>query len=294
MHDIWNPWHGCKKISEGCQNCYMYFLDRIRGETSGSVIYKTKGNFDYPLKKDKNGNYKIKSGERIRICMTSDFFLEEADEWRKEVWNIIKIRSDVEFFILTKRANRILDNLPSDWGDGYDNVMLNVTAENQKRVDERIPLLLDLPAKHKGIMVAPFIGEVHLEKYLQSGKIEQVICGGENYDGSRPCDFEWVKMLSNECRKYNIRFCFIETGTNFIKDGKRYWIPKKSLQSKMAYKSGVNFEGKTIEFNFYDAYGTPIPKEFLYVPTYRENCKMCGSKLICNGCSNCGKCESEK
>ena len=30
MHDIWNPWHGCKKCSEGCENCYMYFLDEQR------------------------------------------------------------------------------------------------------------------------------------------------------------------------------------------------------------------------------------------------------------------------
>lgn len=30
MHDIWNPWHGCVKCSEGCQNCYMFFLDRMR------------------------------------------------------------------------------------------------------------------------------------------------------------------------------------------------------------------------------------------------------------------------
>ena len=24
---IWNPWHGCHKVSEGCAHCYMYFLD---------------------------------------------------------------------------------------------------------------------------------------------------------------------------------------------------------------------------------------------------------------------------
>ena len=34
MHDIWNPWHGCKKCSEGCEKCYMYFLDAQRGKTA--------------------------------------------------------------------------------------------------------------------------------------------------------------------------------------------------------------------------------------------------------------------
>lgn len=26
MHDIWNPWHGCVRVSSGCANCYMYSL----------------------------------------------------------------------------------------------------------------------------------------------------------------------------------------------------------------------------------------------------------------------------
>ena len=42
-------------------------------------------------------------------------------------------------------------------------------------------------------MCAPFIGPISIEKYLQSGQIERVVCGGENYDGSRPCNFDWVK-----------------------------------------------------------------------------------------------------
>lgn len=78
MHDIWNPWHGCVKCSEGCHNCYMYFLDRVR-DRNGADIYKTKAGFIYPLQKLRDGSYKVKSGEMIRVCMTSDFFLEEAD-----------------------------------------------------------------------------------------------------------------------------------------------------------------------------------------------------------------------
>ncbi len=76
MHDIWNPWHGCKKCSEGCENCYMYFLDRMRNQ-DGSKIYRTKNGLRYPLQKNWQGQYKIQSGEMIRVCMTSDFF------WKK-------------------------------------------------------------------------------------------------------------------------------------------------------------------------------------------------------------------
>ncbi len=197
MHDIWNPWHGCSKKSAGCQNCYMYFLDKQRGK-DGAHIYKVKNNFDYPLQKDQNGNYKIKSGEHIRVCMTSDFFLPEADKWRAEAWKIMSERPDVVFFLLTKRPERVLECLPKNWNEGWNNIFFNVTCENQQMADERIPILEKLPFKHKGIMVAPFIGQVSIAKYLQRGFIEQVIAGGENYDGSRLLKYEWVKNLYDE------------------------------------------------------------------------------------------------
>lgn len=127
--------------------------------------------------------------------MTSNFFLEEADEWRSEVWDMIKTRSDVNFWLLTKRAERIKQCLPDDWGEGWENVSLNITAENQRRADERLPLLLNIPAKHKGIMLAPFIGEISIEKYLASGQLESVLADGENYEGTRSLHYEWVKKF---------------------------------------------------------------------------------------------------
>lgn len=290
MHDIWSPWHGCVKCSEGCQNCYMYFLDRAHGKDGGD-IYQAKTGFNYPLQRRRGGGYKIKSGETIRVCMTSDFFLEEADKWREDAWDIIKTRSDVVFFLLTKRPELVRDRLPYDWGDGWENVFFNVTCENQSRADERIPLLLSLPFKHKGIMCAPFIGEINIEKYLSSGEIEQVVCGGENYGGARPCRFEWVESLRGQCERHNINFCFIETGTNFIKDGKRYFIPNKRVQSEMAFKSKTSFAGRPIEFKLKDGFGLDIPKELLYVPRFGQNCETCGSRPICNGCSDCGRCQ---
>ena len=140
-------------------------------------------------------------------------------------------------------------------------------------------------------MCAPFIGAVSIEKYLNDGQIDQVICGGENYDGSRPCSFDWVKNLRAECVAHNVTFCFIETGTVFIKDGKRYYLPQKHIQSEMAYKSGMNYAGKPMEWKLTDRFGSEIPREDLYVPHYRENCEHCGSRLICNGCSDCGRCK---
>ncbi|MBQ1476926.1 MAG: DUF5131 family protein [Erysipelotrichaceae bacterium] len=289
MHDIWNPWHGCHKCSEGCENCYMFFLDAQRGK-DGSDIYRTKAGFRYPLSKDRQGYYKIKSGEMIRVCMTSDFFLEEADQWREEAWDIMRQRPDVKFFLLTKRPERVKDHLPKDWGDGWENIFFNVTAENQKRADERIPILLSLPFKHKGIMCAPFVGPVSIRKYLASGQIEQVLCDGENYGGERALHYEWVKQLHDECKEFDITFVFCTTGRRFVKDGKLYKIEKGSVQSEQAYKSGLSFRGRQFPYKLTDLFGNDIPEKDLYVPYFGERCQKCGMRLTCNGCSQCGRC----
>ncbi len=227
----------------------------------------------------------------IRVCMTSDFFLEEADPWRDEAWEIMGRRRDVKFFLLTKRPERVAGHLPHNWGDGWDNIFFNVTAENQRRADERIPLLLELPFKHKGIMCAPFIGPVSIRSYLKYGQIEQVLCDGENYDGARPCHYDWVRSLRQECVDFDVTFVFCGTGRRFVKDGKLYKIEGNGLQSQQAYRSGLSYQGRPIHFDLYDDWGCPIPHERLYVPHYRERCQTCGMKISCNGCSDCGSCE---
>ena len=291
MHDIWNPWHGCEKCSEGCQNCYMYFLDEQRGK-SGADVYRTKAGFRYPLSRDRQGRYKIKSGEQLRVCMTSDFFLPEADAWREEAWDIIRQRPDVVFFLLTKRPERVRGCLPADWGDGWENVFFNVSCENQRRADERIPLLLELPFKHKGIMCAPLIGEISIRQYLPSGQLEQVLCDGENYAGARPCHYEWVKRLRDECAAYGVTFVFCGTGRRFVKDGRLYRIESSELQSQQAYKSGLSYQGKPIHFKLTNLLGMPVSEERRYKPTFGEKCQTCGMKPICNGCTRCGKCQT--
>ncbi len=292
MHDIWNPWHGCNKKSEGCANCYMYYLDKQRNQ-EGSNIFRVKNNFNYPIQKDRQGNYKIKSGEFLRVCMTSDFFLEEADKWREETWNIMKIRQDVIFILITKRPERVEKCLPK-W-DNFNNIWFHVTCENQKRTNERVPILIELPFKHKGVMVAPFIEEISLKKYLLKGKIENVWCGGENYDGCRPLYYEWVKKLSEECKENDVSFKFFETGNFFVKDGKRLIVKNKLQQMEFAYKFNLNYKSSKpqifdvpkYEENFEDTLFGKID----VTKRYKKHCKYCCQKEYCIGCSECGKCD---
>lgn len=124
---LWNPWHGCHKYSAGCANCYVYRMDERYGRDS-SVVKKTK-DFALPVKKKKDGSWKIQEGV-VYTCFSSDFFVEEADAWRKEAWSFMKQRSDLHFYMITKRVERILPNLPDDWQSGYENVTICATIEN--------------------------------------------------------------------------------------------------------------------------------------------------------------------
>ena len=270
----------------------MYFLDRLRGIDTSKVT--RNAHFDMPLKKGRDGQFKIPPGMELLVGLSTDFFVEEADPWRDEAWAIMRRRPDVVFRILTKRAHRIKERLPSDWGDGYENVMLQVTTENQARADERLSILLDIPAKHKGFMAAPLIGPVDAERYFATGQFEQVLCGGENYDGARPCHYEWVKALSDQCRRHDVTFDFIETGTMFVKDGKTYRIQDKRTQSRQAYLSGLSHQGRMPQYKLRPAEGSLFDEPItMRTGEFREICQNCGTRLTCNGCCNCGACEAK-
>lgn len=232
----WNPWHGCRKISEGCANCYVYRTDAKYDKDSRDVK-KTKS-FDLPIRKNRAKQYKIVGGETVYTCFTSDFLLEEADEWRISAWEMIRERKDLNFMFITKRIDRFHVNLPDDWGDGYDNVAVGCTCENQARADFRLPIFLSLPVKHRYIICSPLLGDIDLTPYLASG-IEKVVAGGESGGGARVCEYEWILDLRRQCEQRGVPFWFQQTGAKFKKDGKTYHIPRK-YQHSQARKAGIN------------------------------------------------------
>jgi protein gp37 len=227
----WNPWHGCHKISAGCQNCYVYRID-ASFDKDASKVTKT-ADFKLPLKKSRDGNYKLRAGETIYTCFSSDFFLEEADEWRVDAWQMIRIRSDLHFFIITKRIDRFHVNLPENWGDGYNNVTICSTCENQERTDYRMPVLLSLPIKHKAIICEPLLEKINLLTWLQPS-IEGVTVGGESGNDARICDFDWVRDIRSQCIEKKIPFHFKQTGARFVKTGRLYTIKRQDQYSQAA------------------------------------------------------------
>ena len=119
--------------------------------------------------------------------------------------------------------------LPADWGEGYPNVTIACTAENQKRADERLPEYLDLPIKNKIIICEPLLGPINLKAYL-SGGISGVIAGGESGEEARTSNYDWFLALRAQCVEAGVPFTFKQTGAHFIKAGKvEYRLDKNAI-----------------------------------------------------------------
>ncbi len=235
---MWNLWHGCHKLSAGCQYCYVYRGDAKRNVDS-SIVVQTK-NFDLPVRKKRNGEYKVASETLVYTCFTSDFFVEDADEWRAEAWEMMRQRSDLHFLMITKRIDRVMNCLPENWGEGYDNVTICCTVENQSCADYRLPIYRVLPIKHKIIICEPLLERIDLSSYHIGEWIEQVVAGGELGYEARSCNFDWVMELHDICVENNVSFWFKQTGSKFIKEGKLYNV-RRQFQHSQARQAGINF-----------------------------------------------------
>lgn len=234
----WEPWTGCKPCSTGCDNCYFYGPNAKR--YGQNTITKTD-EFDKPIAKTAKGAPRITGGKIVATCFASDFFIAEADEWRAAAWAMIKNRPDLDFLILTKRVDRFTVALPSDWGDGYDNVNIGCTVETQEIADYRLPLFLSYPIKRRFVACGPLLGPIDLSAYLLGG-IEHVTVGGETGREARECDCDWVLGIREQCVNAGITFWFKNTGSFFRRDGAVQKVnPFK--QGSFAKELGINILG---------------------------------------------------
>ena len=218
-------------------HCYIHKGDAKRGINTNDIV-KTK-DFRKPVETLKNGSYKLKPGI-VYTCFSTDFLIQDADGWREECWKMIRQRSDCTFLFLTKRIERFMECIPEDWSDGYENVVVCCTVENQDNADRKLSVFQTLPIKHKCITAQPLIGPIDLEKYLDH--IELVVVGGESDRDARVLDYDWVLNIREQCIRKHVSFEFRQCGTHFIKDGKQYRLQTKDLCSQ-ARKANINYHG---------------------------------------------------
>lgn len=235
----WNPWHGCKKISDGCKFCYMY-RDKARFRQDGRKVYKSaKNTFTMPKR--------LRGSKRIFTCSWSDFFVPEADKWRADAWQVIRETPQHTYQILTKRPELIAERLPEDWGNGYPNVWLGVSVERKKYLG-RIKTLAEIPAICRFISFEPLLenvttasGTVQLQRgqkhsyphglqydeYLSA--IHWFIIGGESGNkygphGFRPCELPWIVALVSIAKNHKIPVFVKQLGTYMAEE---YRLPDK-------------------------------------------------------------------
>ena len=218
-------------------HCYIHKGDAKRSINTNDIV-KTK-DFRKPVETLKNGSYKLKPGI-VYTCFSTDFLIQDADGWREECWKMIRQRSDCTFLFLTKRIERFMECIPEDWGNGYENVVVCCTVENQDNADRKLSVFQTLPIKHKCITAQPLIGPIDLEKYLDH--IELVVVGGESDRDARVFDYDWVLDIREQCIRKHVSFEFRQCGTHFIKDGKQYRLQTKDLCSQ-ARKANINYHG---------------------------------------------------
>lgn len=233
---MWNPWRGCRKCSDGCLHCYIHKGDAKRNINTNDIV-KTK-DFFKPAEKLKNGSYKMKAG-MVYLCFSTDFLIEEADVWRAECWKMIRERSECTFLFLTKRIERFMQCIPEDWGEGYDNVVVCCTVENQKNADKKLSVFSSVPAKHKCITAQPLLERIDIERCLDG--IELVVVGGESDVNARILDYSWVLDIREQCVRKGVQFEFRQCGTHFVKDGKQYKLQVKDL-CRQARAAGIDYK----------------------------------------------------
>ena len=209
-----NPWIGCTKVSPGCEHCYAEMDSKRRGRAEwgkGKPRQHTgKDLWKQPIKWNQEA---AQAGRRRRVFCASlaDVFdAEVPHEWREELWELIRKTPHLDWLILTKRPQNFGKMLPSNWGDGWPNVCLMTSVEDQLRT-ARIDHLIETPAAYRALSVEPLLGPIKL-KTAWLEKLDWIIVGGESGHHARPMHPEWVRNLRDQCAASAVKFLFKQWG----------------------------------------------------------------------------------
>lgn len=274
-----NSWIGCSKTSPACDNCYAEreWQDRrhmVRWGPGAPRKRTSAKNWQLPVRWNsrefvecpecgwrgeweeadkRNGccpgcNHlpRLFTPARRRVFCASlaDVFDNEVpDEWRSDLFDLIRRTPNLDWLLLTKRIGNVKRMMlrAGDYFEMPRNVWLGISVCNQTEADRDIPKLLAVPAAVRFLSVEPMLGPIDLTSIPVSGSghdeadpiitanvlmrkeaslrlphIDWVICGGESGSKSRPLSPDWARLLRDQCRKAGVAFLFKQWGE---------WIP---------------------------------------------------------------------
>lgn len=232
-----NAWMGCSKVSPACANCYAESWSK----RSGLVVWGNEGTrrrtsiakWREPYKWNERAKEQgIR--ERVFVNSLSDWAeaRKELDPIRADLFKLIRECDGLDFLLLTKRADNIINCLPVDWGMGYPNVWLGVTAEDQEWFDRRVNILWWLKQRFPSVIMfvscEPLLGLIDARWALESVElrdrpiedggaiysegIDWIIAGGESGPKHRPLDLDHVRALRDQCEEFEASFFFKQIG----------------------------------------------------------------------------------
>jgi protein gp37 len=124
------------------------------------------------------------------------------------------------------------------------NVWLGVTAEDQQRLDERVPILLDTPAAVRWVSAEPLLGQLDLTRIDAEAKarvdgmyqinpltgrntdmgrpcrdvarLDWIVVGGESGPRARPFDLAWARSIVDQCQTAGVPIWVKQLGADPI------------------------------------------------------------------------------
>jgi protein gp37 len=220
-----NPWIGCQKVSAGCDNCYAETLmdtryHRVQWGPHGQRIRTSVANWKLPLRWAKKAREALEdfdigmltmrpSRPRVFCASLADVFDNQAPEGaRSDLWGLIEDTPELDWLLLTKRPENILEMIPPKWDSGLPrNIWMGTTAEDQPNYDRRMKHLQRVPAVVHFISYEPAIGPLKVTGLYPSW----IICGGESGHGYRDMPLQWARDLRDQCARLGIPFFFKQT-----------------------------------------------------------------------------------
>jgi len=298
----WNPITGCSVVSPGCTNCYAMRLagtrlrhhptragltrDSKAGPVWTGEVRFNEAALDQPLR--------WRRSRMIFVCAHGDLFAEGVpDAWIDRIFAVMALCPQHVFQVLTKRPERmrayvssigarlgeimavriphpatanggVLWDLlhPAAFAAPLPNVWLGVSVEDQRRANERIPVLLDTPAAVRWISAEPLLGPVDFNRISRKDPkpphnawtesalygcvtpwaegqsladlagavplLDWIVAGGESGPGARPMHPEWARSLRDQCAEAGVPFLFKQWGA---------WLPMpERAHFKEAYR----------------------------------------------------------
>lgn len=216
-----NPWIGCQKVSPGCDNCYAEAMmdkryGRVKWGPHGERVRTSVANWRKPVQWAKAAN-----GTRPRVFCASlaDVFDNQVpNEWRDDLFAVIKATPELDWLLLTKRPENIARMFPEGH---WPNIWLGTTCEDQERANRRVRLLQEMRVRVPVLFLScePLIGPIDFERggwalhrpiTSPQGKryhgLDWIIVGGESGSGAREMNPSWARTIRDDCRGAGVAF----------------------------------------------------------------------------------------